>query len=301
MSEIRPCDALYVSARAGEAELACAARMQWERERGLRVLVVTLFDSGPATEGELFLGLPSASERDEAHDPWAPSPERLDEGAWIADTAAILDAVFVQARPRHLYLPLGLGGFAERRVAHEAARRTFQAGAGRDIFFYEERPEAFISGSVRIRLGHLGARLPPVASKVVGEGGITLFLVRFQTVPRPRDPMRGLGRRLRCARLAARQWLEARAWRPQKAMGPRLQPVLHSVAASSLEGVRDAVRASVAKVGPRALGDRMVGLAGDYARRLGSGGHVERYWLLLPNREDEARAVVTASEVSALS
>ena len=301
MSLIRPCDALYVSARAGEAELACPARMQSERERGLRVLVVTVFDAGPERGDELFLGLPSAADRDPAHDPWAPSPAGLEEDAWIADTAAVLDDVFVRARPRHLYLPLGVGGFAERRVAHEAARRTFQAGAGRDIFFYEERPEAFISGSVRIRLGQLGARLPPAASKVAGEGGIARFLLRFQTVPRLHHRMKGLRPRFRCARLAARQWMAARAWRPQRAMGPRLQPVLHATPSSSLESVRGTIRATVARAGLPASADRMVAWSGDYSRRLGEAGHAERYWLLLPNRDDEARAVVTGAEVSALS
>lgn len=300
MSLIRGCDALYVSARAGEADLACPARMQSERERGLRVLVVTLFDSAPERGDELFLGLPSAKDRDPAHDPWAPGPAEA-ENAWIAETAAILDDVFVRARPRHLYLPLGVGGFAERRVAHEAARRTFQAGAGRDIFFYEERPEAFVSGSVRLRLGQIGARLPPVGSKIVGEGGVLRFLLRFQTVPRLHGGIGGLLARLRCARMAARQWSAAKAWRPQRAMGPRLQPMLHGSPTSALESIRGAIRSTVAQAGLPASADRMVAWSEDYARRLGEEGHAERYWLLLPNRDDDARTLVSEAEVSAVS
>lgn len=300
MSLIRECDALYVSASAGEAHLACPARMQSERERGLRVLVVTLFDTAPERGDELFLGLPNAKDRNPAHDPWAPGPAEA-ENAWIADTAAILDEVFVRARPRHLYLPLGVGGFAERRVAHEAARRTFQAGAGRDIFFYEERPEAFVSGSVRIRLGQLGARLPPAGSRIAGEGGILRFLMRFQTVPRLNGALKGVSVRLRCARLAARQWSAAKAWRPQRAMGPRLQPVLHPTASPAVESVRGAIRATVARAGLPAAADRMVAWSEDYARRLGEAGHAERYWLLLPNRDDDARALLPEAEVSAIS
>jgi hypothetical protein len=45
----------------------------------------------------------------------------------------------------------------------------------------------------------------------------------------------------------------------------------------------------------------MVAWSGDYARRLGEAGHVERYWLLLPDRDAHARAVVTGAEVSAVS
>jgi hypothetical protein len=301
MSLIEPCDALYVSARAGEAELACPARIQSERERGLRVLVVTLFDSGTDQRDALFLGLSGARDRDPRHDPWAPGPGGAEEESWIADTAAILDDVFVRARPRHLYLPLGVGGFAERRVAHDAARRTFQAGAGRDIFFYEERPEAFVSGSVRIRLGLLGARLPPAGSKIAGEGGMLRFLLRFQTVPRVRGGIKGLGNRIRCARLAAGQWRGAKAWRPQRAMGPRLQPVLHDSPASALEGIRGTIRATIARAGLPASADRMVTWSEDYARRLGQAGHAERYWLLLPNRDEHTRAVVPQTEGSAIS
>jgi hypothetical protein len=301
MSLIGHCDALYVSARAGEAELACAARMRSERERGLRVLVVTLFDPGSERDGELFLGLPRANERDPNHDPWAQRSGGIDEEAWIADTAAILDDVFMRAGPRHLYIPLGLGGFAERRVAHEASLRTFQAEAGRDVFLYEERPEVFVSGSVRIRLAQLGARLPPAASKVAGEGGLGRLLLRSQTVPRLRDAMKGLRPRLRSARLATRLWLDARAWRPQKAKGPRLQPLLHAVAPSSLDDVRAMVRASAERAGVPAVADRMIAFSSDYARRLGVTAYVERYWLVLPRREDEIRSVVTGAEVSALS
>jgi hypothetical protein len=301
MSLIEPCDVLYVSARTGEAELACAARIRSERERGLRVLVVTLFDQGLERNGELSLGLPRASERDVNHDPWIQPSPGIDEEAWIADTAAILDDVFVRARPMHLYIPLGVGGFVERRVAHEAALRTFQADAGRDVFLYEERPEAFISGSVRIRLAQLGARLPPAASRVVGEGGIALYMLRFQTVPRLRDGLKGLWARLRCARVALRHWHDARAWRPQKAKGLRLQPLLHLVAPTALADVRGMVRASAEGAGLPAIADRMIALSSHYARRLGATGYVERYWLLLPRRDDEIRSVLTGEEVSALS
>jgi hypothetical protein len=301
MSLIEPCDALYVSARAGEAELACAARMISERERGLRVLVVTLFDQGPERDGELFLGLPRANERIVTHDPGAQQPPGVDEETWIAATAAILDDVFVRTRPKHLYIPLGVGGLVERRVAHEAALRTFQAEAGRDVFLYEERPEAFISGSVRIRLAQLGARLPPAASRVAGEGGLARYMLRFQTVPRLRDAMKGPWARLRSVRAATRLWFDARAWRPQKAKGLRLQPLLQIVAPAGLADVSRMIRTSAEKAGVPAIADRIVALSSHHARRLGASGHAERYWLLLPRRENEIRSVVTGEEVSALS
>jgi hypothetical protein len=45
----------------------------------------------------------------------------------------------------------------------------------------------------------------------------------------------------------------------------------------------------------------MVAWSEDYARRLGEPGHAERYWLLLPNRDDDARALVPETESSAIS
>jgi hypothetical protein len=61
------------------------------------------------------------------------------------------------------------------------------------------------------------------------------------------------------------------------------------------------VRASAEGAGLPAIADRMIALSSHYARRLGATGYVERYWLLLPRRDDEIRSVLTGEEVSALS
>lgn len=288
---------VYVSARDGEVALSCAGRIQWELKQGLSILVVTLF--GPAGElppdcDHLAAGLPF------------PQPDPLGATSAVAvhtdaarealqlDAVRILDDVIRRARPRRLYVPLGLGEQPERRLAHEAALRTFQRGVERDILLYEERPDVFVSGSVRIRLGQMGARLPPAASRVAGEAGLARYLLRVHTVPQVREGQ-GWSERVRWTRLATRQWFAARAWRPEKAFGPRLQPVLHRADAASVAGVLQTVRSRASRAaGFEGAEDRFLTFVTDYTRRLGAQGYVERLWLLLPERDEERGAPVGA-------
>jgi hypothetical protein len=271
---------VYVSARGGDVAMSCAGRIQWERKQGLMVLVVTLFgppdDSVPADCDDFAAGLPLPP----------PRPEDVDEALKL-EAVRVLDEVIRRARPRRLYVPLGLGEQPGRRLAHEAGLRTFQRGVERDILLYEERPDVFVSGSVRIRLGEIGARLPPAASRVAGEAGLARYLLRLHTVPQVREGS-GWSERVRWTRLATRQWLAARAWRPEKAFGPRLQPVLHRADAGSVASVLQSVRAQASQRGAfEGAGDRFLGFAADYTRRLGAQGYAERLWLLLPERDEE--------------
>jgi hypothetical protein len=301
VAEVGAYDALYVAAYEGDAILSCAARLLWEGSRGLRILVVTVFGNADAplsSADHLSLGLPDVDHREPPYEPWNPPVPRPDDETLILKATALLEDVVRRAKPRHLYVPLGIGGHVDRLLVHEVALRTFQAG--RDLFFYEERPEAFVTGSVRIRLGEMGARLPPAAPRVEGEGSLVRFLLRLQTVPRFHGVVRGLSRRMRYTRLATRRWRDARLWRPQKALGPRLQPILYAADPSQVESVRALVRATAARFGSRRVA-RVLRLASDRARRLGGRGHVERYWLLLPLREDEARALLSLTEPSSLS
>lgn len=291
---------VYVSARDGEVALSCAGRIQWELVQGLSILVVTLFgpagEPAPAACDHLApgLSLPSAQP-----DPLGPNVAAAVETeaareALQLEAVRILDDVIRRTRPRRLYVPLGLGAQPERRVAHEAALRTFQRGVERDILLYEERPDVFVSGSVRIRLGQMGARLPPAASRVAGEAGLARYLLRLHTVPQMREG-RGWTERMRWTRLATRQWLAARAWRPEKAFGPRLQPVLHRADAASVAGVLQTVRVQASRAGAfEGAGDRFLTFVTDYTRRLGAQGYVERLWLLLPERDEDRGAPVGA-------
>ena len=280
-------DSVYVSARDGEVAFSCAGRIASELKQGLSILVVKLF--GPA-------GDPAPAACDHLHAGLSPAGG----DALLREAVKLLDDVIRRARPRRLYVPLGLGERPERRLAHEASLQTFQRGLERDILLYEERPEVFVSGSVRIRLGQMGARLPPAASRVAGEAGLARFLLRLHTVPQVREG-RGWSERVRWTRLATRQWLAARAWRPEKAFGPRLQPVVHRMDAGSVAGVLDAVRAQAARAAVSAeAGERFFAFVSDYSRRLGTAGYAERLWLLLPER-GEARGKAGTTQPRPLS
>jgi hypothetical protein len=303
IADVGPYDAIYVSAEEGDAVLSCAARLVWTAARGLRALVVTFFDGDlapPLGADHLSLGLPSAARRESPCEPWRSPGLRPGDEEWVLKVASLLEEILRKARPRHLYLPLGIGGFVDSRIVHEGALRTFQEGAGRDLFLYEERPEAFVSGSVRIRLGEMGARLPPAAARVAGEGGLVRFLLRLHTVPALRGREKGRVKRIRSTGHAARRWFGASAWRPLKALGPRLHPLIHVADPSQVEPARALVRAAAVRLDSRSA-DRILKYSANHARRLGGEGHAERYWLLLPPRDDETRPVGLAEHLSSVS
>ncbi|HET7292637.1 MAG TPA: hypothetical protein VFM88_09440 [Vicinamibacteria bacterium] len=292
VSRLGSCDAVFVSTHEGEAALSCAARIDAETARGRRTLVVTLFRA-PEEEvdpGGLSLGLADAPHRDPDYVPLAEAVfgRSAAEDECLADATHLLDEVFRRTGARQIYLPLGVGGHVDHRIAHEAGLKALPPHPGRDIFFYEERPDALVPGAVRMRLGEMGARLPPGAGRVAREGGLARFLVRYNAVPHRRERWRGLGERVALTRLAAKAWWEARAWQPQKAFGVRVQPVVQE--AQDLDAVLESVRRFDERRGvrPRAV-QRLMSLSAAYARRLGGRVWVERYWLLLPAREEADR------------
>lgn len=280
-------DAVYVSTHGWDAPLSCAGRIASDRRRGLRSLVVTVHggaDAAPVGGDQLILGRPLAVERNPGVETFDPRGSLAGEEEAVVDLTRRLEEVFRRSRARSLFVPLGVGGHVDSLVTHESALRTFHARAGRDVYLYEERPDAFVSGSVRIRLAQLGARLPPAAARVSGEGGLLRLLIRAQTVPRLGDPAKGLRSRVEFGRRMVRRWFDARSWRPLRALGPRLQPLVFRAEAASLDETRALVRA----VGARFAGhvaDRLLALGADHARRLGGGEWAERFWLLLPQRE----------------
>jgi hypothetical protein len=285
-------DAVYVSTYEWDAVLSCAGRIASDRRRGLRGLIVVVHDGGdaaPLGADQMTLGLASAAQRRPDDEPSSQGGGLAAREDAILDLAHSLEDVFRRSRARSLFIPLGVGGHIDSLTAHEAGLRTFHAGSGRDVYLYEERPEAFILGSVRIRLAQLGARLPPAAVRVAGEGGLLRLLLRTQTVPRLRDPAKGLRSRFEIGRRMMRRWYQARAWRPLRALGPRLQPLIVRPEAARLDDVRDLVRIVSGRFRGR-VADRLLKLGADHARRLGGGEWTERLWLLLPEREGTVAA-----------
>jgi LmbE family N-acetylglucosaminyl deacetylase len=67
-----------------------------------------------------------------------------------ADT--LVRQIVAAARPRRIYAPLGVGEHVDHRLTHNAARAL---GHG-DVWYYEDRPYAFVRHAVALRLETLG-------------------------------------------------------------------------------------------------------------------------------------------------
>ncbi len=287
-------DTLYISPRSGDALLSCAARMHLEAGNGRRALLLTLFDGPafaaaalspplPAGVDQIRVGLEPASRRHTGRA--APSSLRFEPFPEDDPLRERLARLLVDLRPRvgprHVFAPLGVGGHIDHRIAHEAAIEAFGGReAGRNVFLYEERPEALGPGQVRLRLGLLGARLPAGAVGSAERSSWLRHLARHHRGAQLRGEGGGAVDRLKATRRAMTRWREAGAWNPQKAFGPRLQPVVHVADPGAAEFARQVAGAIVPTA--HGAGARYRGMAASYARRLAGGEHVERYWLLLP-------------------
>ena len=290
-------DCLFVAPHAGDATLSCIGRMLWERDRGMRVLVLGVFAGGEAREesefldmlgfDEMRLEIPAAPRR---HDSYSSFGAIL-HGRHAADERQVLslredlDRVLTHSQVRHLYLPLGVGGHVDHRLVHEAGPLARPQAPGREVFFYEDRPYAFLPGAVWIRLGQLGARLPP-AAHLSERTGLLQYLVRFQMSSYVQAHAPGLAARLQSSRAALKQWFDARGWHPRRAIGPRFQPVEHPLDAAALAVARDRL-AHHAQVSTLCTSSPRHPRRPAVVPKLKRRDENERYWLLLPSLESD--------------
>ena len=291
-------DCLFVSPHPGDVTLSCMGRMLWERNRGLRALVLVVFAGNESKEDsdlldrfgfdEMRLDVPAAPRRQELYTSFDavlhgrhPGDERQ-----LATLRESVEAVILQTQARHVYLPLGVGGHVDHRLVHEAGAQAMPDAPGREIFFYEERPYAFLPGAVWIRLGQLGARLPP-AAHLSEATGLVQYLLRFQMASYVRAHARTVGERARCSRAALKQWMEARGWHPRRACGPRFQPVEHPLDAPALEVARELLQHHAADLTLCTAAPRPRPARPAVVPRLKRRDEIERYWLLLPPLEGE--------------
>jgi hypothetical protein len=173
----------------------------------------------------------------------------------------------------------------DHALTYEASVRAFATEAGRNLFLYEERPEAFVPGAVRTRLALLGARLPPAGEGSAPRARLTSMLWQVNEPGRLRDDAGSLGARLAMLAAARRRWRSARAWNPLRAFGPRLQPILHAgdeEALSLAREVAELVLPRDRKGRPRAA-RKFNARAAAAARKLGAPYHAEKLWLFLPS------------------
>ena len=101
--------------------------------------------------------------------------------------------------------------------------------------------------------------------------------------------------RARATRRMAARYRQARAWNPTRSFGLRLQPVLDAMDAAEFEGLLGVLQSAEPRLAAR-FGSREQ-LARDaslYAKKLAGRAYVERYWLLLPPRDEGGLVSVAA-------
>lgn len=299
--EATACDALYVSAYDEDSIVSCPARILSERAQGLRVRIVSVFGAGDVpAEADIApalarigvwltrLGLPARSPNAAAVAGSSPAPfePAVDDPGWLATLASGISEIVSEAMPRHVYLPLGVGGHADRRASHDAGLRALHDRTGRNVYLYEERPAALLPGAIRIRLAELGARLPPAATEIGDDPSLLRALLGFGRAPFLGAEGVPFAERARAARRLARALRASRAWRPRHAFGLRVQPVVEAAGSADAEGVLGALAGLEPRLvrlfGPR---PRLLSDARRYAFTVSRQPYAERYWLLLPPRD----------------
>ena len=290
-------ESLFIAPHGDDVALGCPARVLGEVERGRRVLVMALFEpvgsDTPAARAVRDLGadyaaagLPGAPDRRAERGPASALAEaRPGDDDFVLEAARLLTETGPRTQAVHVFAPLGMGASVDHRLTYEAAVRAFATEAGRNLFLYEERPEAFVPGAVRTRLALLGARLPPGAVKAAEGAGLLRHLWHTNEPDRLRGQAIGMGTRLSALVAARGRFQLARPWNPSRAYGPRLQPIVHVADADAqarAEAIVDLLLPRDGKGRPRAA-KRFNARAAAAAKKLGGVYHAERFWLFLPS------------------
>ena len=292
-------DTLFISPHGNDVALGCPARLLAEAESGRRALVLALFEPKDAETSSsravrelganyAAAGFASARERGSPALTYANAVGRgaADEDAALS-AVRLLAEVGPRVQPLHVYAPLGLGRSLDHQLAYEAALRAFANEAGRNLFLYEERPEAFVPGAVRTRLALLGARLPPGAARLAERASVVRHVWGVAEPERLRGESEGIGARFSARVETWRRHRLAAPWNPLRALGPRLHPVVHLAD----EEARARAQAVVGLLLPRDHKDRpraalrFNARASALAKKLGGVYHAERLWLFLPSSD----------------
>ena len=267
-------DSVVFADSASLAALSCFSRLKSEHEAGRKSLVVAICDSaGAEVIGSRGLATVSRIEdletgRDGSSEPWR---ERV-------------SVIIRRFGPKHVMAPLGLFGAPQAMDYFKTLRAALSVDPGRDLLFFEERPHCLVPESVPLRLAGLGVRLPPAIQLRSPRryGPFALRLITGLGVP----PIFGTVReRARLGRSLKASFQEAADWDPQRALGPKLQPVIEpwrDSDSSDLLALAGDLEQAARLGSPKALRRRMA----RHAAGSGNRTPIERYWLSLPGPKD---------------
>ena len=262
-------DSVVFADSASLAALSCFARLTAARDAGRRTLIIPLVDRD-AAEAITARGLAEVRALPDAATEAAPQRE------WIA-------AQIRRHAPRHVLAPLGLLGAPRAIDYFTTLRAAMNVDPGRDLLFFEERPCVLVPEALSLRLSALGVRLPP-ATQLQSPRGRLSFSIRLVLGLTP--PIFGaLSERLRLSRSLKTAFREASDWDPQRALGPKLQPVTEPWTDSDTAGIFDLAGAIGETSGLgniKTFTNRMT----RHAATARSRTPIERYWLSLPGAQE---------------
>jgi hypothetical protein len=265
-------DTVVFADRASIAALSCFSRLKSERDAGRKALLISLVDSTGA-EAIAERGLATARRFEDVEDdndgpgPSKPWRERI-------------SVAVRRLGPKHVMAPLGLLGAPQMIDYFSTLRAALSVDPGRDLLFFEERPQCLVPESVLLRLAAMGVRLPPL-SQLRAPRRYAPFVVRLVTGLGLPPVFGGLGERSRMSRSVRKAFKEAADWDPYRSLGPKLQPVAEPWS----EEESDDLFALAAELGQETgLGSRKAfkRRMARHAASAGSRTPIERYWLSLP-------------------
>ena len=265
------------------AALSCFCRLRSERDAGRKSLLVALLDPGGAP-AILARGLGEVRRFEDLED---------DPNAASHPWRERFSVVIRRLGPRQVVVPLGLMGAPQSVDYFKTLRAAQSVDPGRDLLFFEERPHCLVAESVRLRLAGLGVRLPP-ASHLRSPRRYGPFALRLLTGVGVPPIFGGLRERARLSSSLKPLFRDAADWDPQRALGPKVQPVIEPWAdEDSAELFALASELGIeARLGARKAFRRRMAR---HAASAGSKAPMERYWLSLPGEaEADADAISDA-------
>ncbi|MBK5256931.1 MAG: hypothetical protein JJE39_12935 [Vicinamibacteria bacterium] len=265
-------DSVVFADTAHLAALSCLSRLRAERRAGRHTLLVALVDSDGA-EVIADRGLGSVRRFEDVES----EGDGKDDQPWRERLAVMVRRL----GPKHVLAPLGLLGSPQSIDYFSTLRAALSVDLGRDLLFFEERPHCLVPEALPIRLAAKGVRLPP-ATQLRSPRRYSTFMLRMLTGIGVPAFFGGMRDRVRSSRGLKSAFKEAADWDPQRALGPKVQPVLEAWG----EDDTKELFALAAELGrEQGLGSmksfekRMI----RHALSAGSRRLIERYWLSLPN------------------